>query len=96
LDQCNNHDVCAIQEQSFLPTRLLDLGDIELNGKVRLVLSENLDQSTRYVTLSHCWGGNVPLQLNKDTKQDLFDGIKHSTMPNTFRDAIQVARWANG
>jgi hypothetical protein len=26
----------------------------------------------------------------------LFDGIKYSTMPNTFRDAIQVARWANG
>jgi hypothetical protein len=38
----------------------------------------------------------VPLQLNEDTKQGMFDGIKHSTMPNTFHDAIQVARWANG
>jgi hypothetical protein len=96
LDQCNNHDICKIQEQSFLPTRLLDLGDVELSGKVRLVLSANLDQSTRYVTLSHCWGGNVPLQLNKDTKQDMFDGFDYDSMPNTFRDAIQVARWADG
>jgi hypothetical protein len=96
LDQCNNHDTCAVQEQSFLPTRLLDLGDFELSGKVRLILSANLGQSTRYVTLSHCWGGDVPLQLNEGTKKELFHGIDHNKMPKTFHDAIQVARWANG
>jgi hypothetical protein len=96
LDQCNNHDICVIQQQPFLPTRLLDLGEVEVNGKVHLVLSANLDQMARYVTLSHCWGENVPLQLNEETKQKMFQGFDYNSMPRTFQDAIQVARWANG
>jgi hypothetical protein len=96
LTQCNDHDACKIQRQPFLPTRLLDLGDVSTNGIVRLVLSVNIDQPARYVTLSHCWGGSVPLQLREETKQNMIDGLDLRTFPKTFRDAIEVARWADG
>ncbi|KAF1918219.1 heterokaryon incompatibility protein-domain-containing protein [Ampelomyces quisqualis] len=99
LEQCSKHDTCSAQEPTFLPTRLLDLGDVDTNGQARLVLSENLDMRTRYVTLSHCWGGDVPFQLRADTELDtmkmMMRGFPVSEMPKTFRDAVAVARWAD-
>jgi hypothetical protein len=96
LSQCNKHGICTTQQGPFLLTRLLDLGDVKTNGKVCLVLSTNLAQTTRYVTLSHCWDGKVPIQLRETTKQGMLDGTGLDTMPKTFRDAIEVAGWAGG
>jgi hypothetical protein len=96
LEQCDGHDVCGAGTHSFLPTRLLDLSNVETESKVRLVLSSELDQTTRYVTLSHCWGGEVPIRLTDATKHELEGGYKLQNMPPTFRDAITVARWAGG
>ncbi|KAH6117156.1 hypothetical protein HBI69_098400 [Parastagonospora nodorum] len=94
LEQCDGHDVYGARTHSFLPTRLLDLSNVETESKVRLVLSSELDQTTRYVTLSHCWGGEVPIRLTDATKDELEGGYKLQNMPPTFRDAIMVARWA--
>ena len=100
LERCNKHDTCSTQNQMFLPTRLLDLGEVDAKGQARLVLSENLDKRTRYVTLSHCWGGNVPFQLRADAEinnmNTMMEGFPVDDMPKTFRDAVAVARWAGG
>jgi hypothetical protein len=96
LKLCSNHDTCVTQRQPFLPTRLLDIGDLETGGRVRLVSSRDLDPNSRYVTLSHCWGENVPFQLIAETMEHMLEGFGVDEMPKTFQDVIAVARWVDG
>jgi hypothetical protein len=96
LKECGDNHTCILKEQSFLPTRLLDLNDVDTTGQIRLVLSQDIDSRARYVTLSHCWGGDVPFQLREETREKMIRGFDVEEMPKTFRDAITVARWADG
>ena len=96
LEECeNDHDICKVQ-RNFLPTRLLDLREVDKRQRLRLVDSRNCDPTARYVTLSHCWGLHVPVTLTKETEKEMRDGFALDKMPPTFRDAIQVAGWAKG
>jgi hypothetical protein len=95
LKQCSDHDAHEAQRQPFLPTRLLDLGNLKDNGKLQLILSQDIDQTTPYVTLSHCWGGEVPIRLTDKTIDELMAGYELQNMPETFQDAIAVAQWVD-
>jgi hypothetical protein len=44
-----------------------------------------------YVTLSHCWGGEVKPQLLKESLEDFKRGILIGSLPRTFQDAIYFA-----
>lgn len=97
LKDCDNsHDACGSLTQRFLPTRLLDLGDVDAKQRVRVVLSQDLDPNTSYVSLSHCWGASVPFQLTTSSIAMMREGFDLAELPPTFRDAIDVARWADG
>jgi hypothetical protein len=51
-------DVQAVAAtRDVLPTRLLDLGFVAHEGRVRLKMSRSLSQHSIYASLSHCWGG---------------------------------------
>lgn len=95
LSQCSSHKCCATTQHSFLPSRLLDLDDAG-KGQVRLVLTKDIDKTAPYVTLSHCWGGDVPFQLRSETMEKLIRGFELEELPKTFRHAIEVAGWAGG
>lgn len=95
LSECSSHDCCPTNKQSFLPTRLLDLNDVG-KGQARLVLTKDIDKKSRYVTLSHCWGGDVPFQLKSEKLAELINGFMLHKLPETFRQAIEVAGWAGG
>ena len=41
--------------------------------------------------LSHCWGGQTPLQLRKDNIESFTERIEISQVPKSFRDAMKVA-----
>lgn len=43
------------------------------------------------MTLSHCWGGQTPLQLRKDNIESFTEGIELSQVPKSFRDALKIA-----
>ncbi|KAF2794774.1 hypothetical protein K505DRAFT_226052, partial [Melanomma pulvis-pyrius CBS 109.77] len=47
----------------------------------------------RYVTLSHCWGtkANSQLKLTSANIDSFKEGIKMSSLPKTFREAIEFA-----
>lgn len=96
LGQCENHVECALSQRSFLPTRLLDLKSVDVDAQIRLVITAEIAEQVHYVTLSHCWGGDVPFQLRQNTLEKMMTGFSITEMPQTFRDAIAVARWANG
>jgi hypothetical protein len=45
-----------------------------------------------YATLSHCWGGQSIIKLTTDALAQFQKKIETASLPQTFRDAILVAR----
>jgi hypothetical protein len=43
------------------------------------------------LTLSHCWGGEVPYKLNSKTAANLEAGILIGELPQTFQDSARLA-----
>lgn len=80
-----------LPEASFLPTRLVDIGNSD-SAAIRLAITEEDHVQGPYMTLSHCWGDALFLQLTQTTFSSLRGGIPFETLPVTFREAIHVAR----
>ena len=87
----NCNGLRRIQTTKKLPTRLIDLGDDRNYLKPRLCITEGLPVDTAYMTLSHCWGGQTPLQSLKDNIESLTEEIEIARVPKSFRDALKVA-----
>ena len=76
--------------RNILPRRLLDLA---LHAEfVKLEPSEPLPLHTVYVTLSHSWGGQCKTTVTASNLATLQAGIRLSTLPKTFRDAVLLTR----
>lgn len=60
--------------------------------KVFLITTKDLSPLCKYATLSHCWGGQVPVQLNKETRSQLISGYSVDSLPRTFADAVRITR----
>lgn len=92
LETCiNSHEKCRLDwsQESELPKRVIDVG-----GSTRLPrLCHAVDLApAKYVALSHCWGGHVPLTTTQGTLAARQGGIELDSLPKTFRDAIMVTR----
>ena len=82
----NSHPNCIETLGRTLPTRLLHYK----NGYLRLCNGVDLDISTRYATLSHCWG-ELPMFKLTTEKIPLFQTkIEIEDLSQTFQDALQV------
>lgn len=92
------HSQClsALGPASYFPTRVLEIpGDLLLDNsrtKIRLRISNEQEVHGRYMTLSHCWGGQVPIKLTGDTLVALQSGISLTDLPKTFADAVMITR----
>ncbi|KAF2009125.1 HET-domain-containing protein, partial [Aaosphaeria arxii CBS 175.79] len=78
----------------FLPTRVLDLGEpgqIPLDADVRLYETGGNIQGM-YMTLSHCWGGALPIMTLSGNLEAHKQKVSWEKLPRTFRDAIRVTR----
>ncbi|KAI0813017.1 heterokaryon incompatibility protein-domain-containing protein [Xylaria sp. FL0064] len=71
---------------SAMPTRLVDLGN-----PLRLVQSGGI-KSFPYVALSHCWGKTETLCTTTKNITEFMESIDLDSLPETFRNAIQVTR----
>lgn len=69
------------------PTRILEIKE---NGS-KVVLCELPSMQAEYSALSHCWGTLQPVTLTMDTLEDFRMGLKTSSLPETFQDAIWLA-----
>jgi len=77
---------------TYLPTRLIEIGQPE-PVKIRLRLSSELDStSSQYATLSHCWGHSQSLRLTSSSLQRFRSGVEVSELAKTFQDAIFTAQ----
>jgi hypothetical protein len=93
LKSCDElHPKCVLSRKpKWLPTRLLDLRNVEKHRYINLVLPDSTWTHERYATLSHCWGGSSPVKLTTATLTLFRSGIQIEEIPKTFIDAIEVA-----
>lgn len=79
-------------EEPRLPTRVIDVGTGDIKIEPRLLISGN--RRAKYATLSHCWeeGRCQPLQTTSRNFKDHEKEIHFHSLPQTFQDAIIVAR----
>ncbi|KLU81659.1 hypothetical protein MAPG_00744 [Magnaporthiopsis poae ATCC 64411] len=86
-----------IEQGATLPSRILDVGDsldsetVHLRPAIHLHQSE---QTARYIILSHCWGGKVPVAstTTSSTLQERETGIELEQLTQNFRDAVRLTR----
>jgi Heterokaryon incompatibility protein (HET) len=90
-----NHPKCnkVRADREWFPTRLIDVGRPGPGDEViRLIATSNSLPDGPYVTLSHCWGSAIFLQLTRATFNDLQQGISMSRLTQTFQDAILLTQ----
>ncbi|KAF8858193.1 HET-domain-containing protein [Acephala macrosclerotiorum] len=95
LYQCTtSHPLCsALQNVHWFPDRLLRLNESSTGGECDLQLIETAlhRPTSRYITLSHCWGGTVHLSTTKSNLNRHCKGIPFTKLPQTFKDCVAVA-----
>ncbi|KAK0108666.1 hypothetical protein ONS95_003457 [Cadophora gregata] len=105
-----DHEWCSMaswiptaEHPSFLPTRLIDVGNPNTGVEPRLILSNTLPRSgnsqvntSKYVALSYCWGSPEEssrlLKTTHSTMREWMNSINFGTLPLALQDAITVAR----
>lgn len=98
------HDQCNKSQGDWLPTRLLDVTDALRTSKLKLTTPrDNPDvfvSDKRYITLSHCWGAwgstELPVLTAENLSERQTQGLDISLLPQTFKDALQIAHWFQG
>jgi hypothetical protein len=103
LEACmREHTRCRSRQESWIPSRLLDVRRVQDNGTndIRLVerkavLREEGETRVLYATLSHARGAVVTLHLTKEAYNDMQDGIAVENLPHRFKDAVQFCRYLN-
>ncbi|KAK1954558.1 HET-domain-containing protein [Colletotrichum sublineola] len=92
LSTCmQNHPSCSAgSDTHFRPSRLLYIG----GNANQVILHTPMDypEMLSYMTLSHRWGEAQFIQLRQSDEQTFRQGIPWSSLPQTFKDAVRVAR----
>jgi hypothetical protein len=97
IKRCDNAQHLPV-DSSFIPTRLLVVGD-EKSRRVHLLC--NLEEkSVHYIALSHRWGTpdqKQPAEVkspstDKDSIDKIKEGIDDTGLPKTFQDAVIMTR----
>ncbi|KAK4107581.1 HET-domain-containing protein [Canariomyces notabilis] len=88
MSSCNVKHNCAPPANSPLPTRVLDVANIN-NGQVRLVLGASVS-ARPYVALSHCWGTSHRITTKRDNVDAHMRGIPIANLPATFQQTVEM------
>ncbi|CZR65411.1 uncharacterized protein PAC_15311 [Phialocephala subalpina] len=93
LEECKiKHSQCVWKIDQPLPERVIDIGSSsELTPVDPFLLITNGKTGT-WVTLSHSWGGKLPLATTKATLEQRKITIPMAELPPTFRDAVTITR----
>ena len=75
-------------QDTELPTRVIDCGTPGTDP--RLIQTQGM--KGQYIALSHCWGGVKPPITTAHNLESRMLCIPYSTLPRTFRDAVDVVR----
>jgi hypothetical protein len=88
---CRSNHSCSLRSDlRQLPTRVIDVGLPDGSHGPRLCIPRG--RKGAYLTLSHCWGGQLMTKLLSSNVCAYEKAIEERTLPPTFRDAISVTR----
>ncbi|CZR60249.1 uncharacterized protein PAC_10145 [Phialocephala subalpina] len=85
-----DHSDCVWQSDNPLPTRVVDVGSESPHTDPFLLVTKG--QIGEWITLSHCWGGEMPLTTTVANLEHRRKGIRIEDLPPTFRDAVTLTR----
>ena len=97
LNQCDA-ECGSTSASTFLPTRLIDLGDSDQGGSICLIetLDAQLQPASRYAALSYCWGTEAQADRQLTTTSAVLsqrlDGILFGEMTPVMQDMVKTAR----
>ncbi|KAI2464105.1 heterokaryon incompatibility protein-domain-containing protein [Annulohypoxylon bovei var. microspora] len=90
IQQCDLKHSCLSDDSTpSLPTRVVDVGERGLDG-IKLLPTKGL--KGRYICLSHCWGGHLPIQTTSQTLDAHYASLPLQEIPRTYQIAIDFAR----
>lgn len=93
LDRCiEGHHSCRQTSTLQMPTRLIDISSSNQSLFVHCTSGSRGEHHVEYVALSHCWGDAQFLKLRKANFLELRDEFSIDELPQTWREAIVVAR----
>ena len=99
LAKCTKtHPKCRGDWHFEKPTRLIDVGLNDDSRKCYLYTTDVwTDMFTEYATLSHCWGNDTTqmVRLKHMNMEQMQQTIDVSSLSQTFKDAIEIARGLN-
>lgn len=90
LKDCNEHHKCHLDQNGYLPTRVID---VRHGTGIRLL--EKPGSSEKYIALSHRWGNqgkNRAFSTTRNNIEQRMKSMKISDLPQTFRDAVVATR----
>lgn len=94
-DECKtSHALCNFQSTTFLPTRVVDLGE-DLVPTADISLLETKGAQGEYMTLSYCWGEkryHPRLKTTVATLNNFKSKILFSALPLTMQHAVILTR----
>jgi hypothetical protein len=94
IKTCNLNHCCnspASSSSNEYPTRLIDVGT-ESAPALRICEGKTIPSSSRYLTLSHCWGKDKFYVLELGNLEELKQSIPKDKLTKTHREAIHLTR----
>jgi hypothetical protein len=93
ITRCDLYHKCLENTKTDLPTRLLRIGPgPETDFQLIETASLPAYQDRRYVALSYCWGGVLPLRLLKSVYNEFRRKIPFSKLPTLFQECAELVR----
>jgi hypothetical protein len=104
-DLKHSNYMAATEATSFLPERMIDIGDASNDKHPRLVITSEMscspsrDKKIKYMALSYCWGPvdekSKLLKTTHNTIRSRKERIELDSMPRVFQEAVTVAQKLN-
>ncbi|KAF2186877.1 HET-domain-containing protein [Zopfia rhizophila CBS 207.26] len=90
---CSKRRKAAAGAQTFIPTRLLDIGGPP-HRPIKVIETRTSGIKGPYASLSHCWGLKAFIRLTTDNRRlYIEEGIPWELLTKNFQEAIEVARF---
>jgi hypothetical protein len=98
MRSCDGNHNCMPVDDTFLPTRVLDVGTEGCNFVRLICLSREHTTSGKYLALSHRWGSpatNTVFRTLRSNLADFKEAIIVANLPRTFQQAVQITQRLN-
>ena len=86
--KCNEY----LNGPGSLPTRVLNISPPDSDSVYLEEQTKSSNVNRPYAALSHCWGLSQPFITTSETLEERKQGISITVLPQTYQDAIKIAR----